>query len=786
MPRNTPNCTIIGFEIQPAQSLSQVNTTGLHADLHSLLFSLSYHPEFVSKVTLDLRYIASNQALLVAKNLDIVLLVRVDFALGLSQSQTEQTLERFRASFHDLLVLHLQQYEFEILPLSPEMVAKFTEPFPIRQIAEITRRITTYRPFAVTKFQGNSPMTRVVDMLLRDDSQCLLSVLVEPHILGEEELRPLEVYGYENPVLPGRSRQDDDLLRQVMNLQQISESIQTVYKMSVRVATEGPMSQYLVNIIGSEISGQRDFYYFLPATQGALADEISTLKTLTHSFGLKLAVTLDVPEVLLNMVYVFRPEEATSAFRLPTERISVAREKTYRTYPAPVRVLPSSGMQIGLATHPSYKGELPVYISDDDRTRHVYIVGKTGTGKSYELLNMICQDTRDRGVCVIDPHGDLVKRIFSQIPEDRADDVYYFNPAATHVMGLNYLETTTNLEEERDFLVQEVLSMLLRSVDYDLQMFGPIAQQWTRMACLALMETDPPGTLTDVPRLFTDDAFRSWVLPQVKSNIVRQWWTQEYAKYDQKWRSEVLGYFTSKFTPMVSAPQVRNIVGQSRSTINFTKIMNEGKILLVNLTSGEIGKINSQLLGSLVVSRLLWTALSRAKDSEASRMPFYLYVDEFQNFMTDSFESILSEARKYRLCLTVAHQHLEQLRAMGRMGDKIQRAVFGNIGTMICFRVGTDAGYLAGELGAPADAATLRNLANRLAVVSMQVDGIPSMPFTMRTVDWAAPNPDMIERARRIEQIALSKGRPVDEVAAEIQSRFGAPSADHGVVTSFR
>jgi len=235
-----------------------------------------------------------------------------------------------------------------------------------------------------------------------------------------------------------------------------------------------------------------------------------------------------------------------------------------------------------------------------------------------------------------------------------------------------------------------------------------------------------------------------------------------------------MGYFTSKFTPLITGPQVRNIVGQKKSSFNFKEIMDNNKILLVNLASGKIGRRNSDLLGSMFVSRFLWTAMRRAWQPQEERQDFYLYVDEFQNFITDSFEIILSEARKYGLNLIVAHQHLAQLRAMGRMGDKIERAVFGNVGTMVSFRTGPDAITIASEFGEPVEPSTLRNLENRYAVVKLLVKDVPTVPFTMRTIDYIPPKPQDVERGKRIRQYSLRKyGRPLAEVDQEIRSRYG-------------
>jgi hypothetical protein len=763
---------IIGYLVQPSQTLSKDNTSGLHSDVISLLSSLTYHPKFVSRVTLDLRYIAKNDKTLVAKGLDIVLLVRIDFEEQVTASKAEELVEQFRGSFSDLLSLHLVQYEFEIVPLNKSEVNKYLSPFDIHDIVEITRRITSTRPFAWTKFEGQSPMTRVVDMLLRHEGQCLLSILLHPHILTDEETRQLEVFGYQNPILPGRK--EDDLLDTIINFDQIKRSLQSVFKMTIKLASDEPISQYLVNLVGSEISGQRDFYYFGHPDRGDLEGEAIALSNLLHTSALKKVMTGDIPPILLDLVYLFRPDEAVRAFRFPTQRISVAQEKGFQTYPAPVRFLPAKGILVGESTHPSYKGKLPVYIAAEDRGRHIYIIGKTGTGKSYLMLNMIEQDLQDKGICVIDPHGDLVEAVFASIPENRINDVYYFNPAdQDYVLGLNFLETSTNADEsERDYVVQEVISMLLRYVEYNYEMFGPIAQQWTRFGVMTLMELDPTGTLTDMPRLFSDSSYRRLALSQVKDPIIKQWWKNEFDTKSDYQRNEILGYFTSKFTPMVTAPQIRNVIGQSKSVLDFESIMNDQKILLVNLSSGLLGKSNSHFLGSLFVSRLLWTALSRAKDPAASRKQFYLYVDEFQNFITDSFESILSEARKYGLSLTIAHQHLEQLRSIGRLGNKVERAIFGNVGTMVSFRLGSDAGFIAGELGRPAKDSDLRNLANRHAVLTLQVEGIPSMPFTMKTVDWQKPTEAMILKGNKIREAARKRGRPVAEVASEIRQRF--------------
>lgn len=478
------------------------------------------------------------------------------------------------------------------------------------------------------------------------------------------------------------------------------------------------------------------------------------------------------------MIYLFRPKEIVSAFRFPLEGISVSRERKYRTYYAPISHLPNDGIIIGTSEHPSYKGSVEVKIEELDRKRHMYIVGKTGTGKSMMLLNMLIQDIeQNKGLCFIDPHGDLVEALLSYIPERRKEDVYVFDPAdPEYVIGFNFLETVSNTEREKDYIVQEVISMLLRNVDYNLEMYGPIAQQWTRYGCMTMMDMPKGsplgGTLLEVPRLFTDKEFRKQVIEGITNPVLKSFWLDEYERMSDFHKSEMMGYFTSKFSPLVTGPQVRNVVGQLESGFDFKEIMDHKKILLVNLSSGKIGRRNSDLLGSMFVSRMLWSAMTRAWQKQEERQEFYLYVDEFQSFITDTFEIILSEARKYGLNLIIAHQHLSQLEAMGRLGDKLKRSVFGNAGTMVVFRTGPDASELAEELGEPVESSTLRNLENRYAVIKLLVNNIPTVPFTMKTIDIIPPKQADRERGNRIKEYVRKRGEPLSQVDEEIRRRY--------------
>ncbi|MGH3907416.1 MAG: type IV secretory system conjugative DNA transfer family protein [Pseudonocardiaceae bacterium] len=621
-------------------------------------------------------------------------------------------------------------------------------------------------------------------MMLREDTPSCLSIVVEPYHISEKTALELRAYGYGNKTVPGvMPRQGERLVSKLREAIQAKPGVmeEPSFRMKVRIFAAAELSQYLVNLVGSEVAGGSNFMPIrLDAdrlkTEAQAIRELAFVPVLTQVA----LTTTPIPSDLLELVYLFRPSEAISAFRLPTERISVSREKTYRTYHAPITSLPRDGLLIGQGTHPSLRKPIDIRVRSTDRRRHMYVVGKTGTGKSMMLLNMLIQDIEaGQGLCLIDPHGDLVDAVLAHVPDHRVDDVYVFDPSDREfVTGMNFLETTTGTEEERDYVTQELISILLRTVDYDIQMYGPRAQQWTRFACMTLMSLPPDradlgGTILEIPRLFSDPGYLKRVVPTIEDEVLKQYWTQEYANISDFHKSEMMGYFTSKLTPLISGPQVRNVVGQRTSGFDFSDVMDNKRILLVNLASGKIGRRNSELLGSIFVSRLLWTAIARAWVAQENRTDFYLYVDEFQNFITDSFETILSEARKYGLNLIIAHQHLGQLTAMGRMGNKLERAVFGNAGTMVCFRTGPDAITFTSELGEPTDPATLHNLENRFAVTKLLVNETPSVAFTMKTIDYVAPDVAAVERGREIRAKALARhARPRADVEAEIRARY--------------
>jgi len=380
----------------------------------------------------------------------------------------------------------------------------------------------------------------------------------------------------------------------------------------------------------------------------------------------------------------------------------------------------------------NYRGvRKDVCIKTEDRRRHIYSIGRTGMGKSVFMENQIYQDiVNGEGVCVVDPHGDLARKCLEFVPKSRMHDVIYFDPSdIDRPMGLNMLEANT--PEEKDFAVQELVAILYKLFA---EFIGPRFEHIVRNSMLAIMEHPDGGTLVEMMRILTDDKYRDECVKYVKNPLVRAFWEEEMAQQVQFHKSEMLGPVLSKFGRFVSNDMMRNIIGQTKSAFNFRDVMDNQKILLINLAKGKVGDINCNLLGMIIVGKLLMAALSRTDMAEADRKDFYLYVDEFQNFATDSFATILSEARKYRLSLNVTHQYVGQLK------EEIQKAVFGNVGTFITFRIGApDAELIGKEVKPIFDETDLLNLQKYTGYVKLLVDGVSTKAFSMHTMPPVTP-----------------------------------------------
>ena len=480
---------------------------------------------------------------------------------------------------------------------------------------------------------------------------------------------------------------------------------------------------------------------------------------------------------MIDFIYRYQPilgnksvlsvEELATLYHFPNKSIETPHIFWLRAKRAPAPALiPKSGLYLGKSV---YRGVTrKVHVREDDRLRHTYIVGKTGTGKSELLMDLIMQDIRaGKGVCFIDPH-DSVERILEMIPPERAEDVIYFNPSDTdRPMGLNMLEART--EEEKHFVVNSVIGLMYKLFDpHKTGIIGPRFEHAVRNAMLTVMYEEG-STLVEVVRALTDSKYVQELLPKVEDPIIRRYWTDQIAQTSDFHKSEVLDYIVSKFGRFVTNKMMRNIIGQSDSAFNFRKVMDEEKILLINLAKGKIGEENSNFLGLILVPKILMGAMSRQDIPESQRKPFYLYVDEFQNFATPDFAQILSEARKFGLSLTVANQFI------GQMDEEVKNAIFGNVGTLISFRVGvTDSNYLQHEYQPTFGETDLINVERFNAFVKTIVDNEPMPAFSMDlTKDMsktrAMRSKKISEMVKQLSRLKFARDKNVIE--AEINQR---------------
>lgn len=379
-------------------------------------------------------------------------------------------------------------------------------------------------------------------------------------------------------------------------------------------------------------------------------------------------------------------------------------------------------------------------IKTDDRRRHVYIIGKTGMGKTALLVNMAVQDIlTGRGIGFIDPHGEAAESLLDYIPSKRINEVVYFNPADLEFpIAFNVME---QISPEHRHLVASGLMGVFKKIWPDV--WSARMEYILNNTVLALLEY-PNSTLLGINRMLADPEYRKKVVQRITDPVVKSFWVNEFARYTQRYEVEATAAIQNKVGQFISNPLIRNIIGQVKSKIDMREIMDEGKILIANLSKGKIGEDNSRLLGALLITKIYLAAMSRVDVPEEQRRDFYLYVDEFQNFATESFVGILSEARKYRLNLTLAHQYIAQLEEMTAMGKstKVRDAVFGNVGTIIAFRVGAeDAEFLEKEFAPEFTAQDFVNLAKYNIYIKLMIDGIASRPFSAETLPPFPKNP---------------------------------------------
>ncbi|MBI2037082.1 MAG: type IV secretion system DNA-binding domain-containing protein [Candidatus Liptonbacteria bacterium] len=530
-----------------------------------------------------------------------------------------------------------------------------------------------------------------------------------------------------------------------------------LFAVNVRVLASAP-SQYQADAILDSVTSA--FTQFS-------APNRNELKTVAPRNLEKLIYQYSFREFDPSQAMTLTSEELASVFHLPTPFLEVPKIKWLKAKEAaPPTTLSAAGVPIGESV---FRGERKtVRIADEDRRRHIYVVGQTGTGKSVLLANMLADDIeRGKGAAIIDPHGDLVEAVMPLIPEERQDDVIVLDPGdLMRPVGLNMLDVDPARPEEKTFVVNELQGIFNKL--FPPETMGPMFEQYMRNALLLLMEdTTEPATLMEVPRVFTDSAFRARKLARIANPAVVDFWEKEAVKAGgEASLQNITPYITSKFNNFIANDYLRPIISQPASAFRFREVMDEGKILLVNLSKGRIGDINANLLGMIIVGKLLMAALSRVDIADQEkRRDFNLYIDEFQNFTTDSISVILSEARKYRLNLVIAHQFIAQLT------EKIRDSVFGNVGSMISFRVGVqDAEFLEKQFAPTFTKQDLINIDNFNAYAKLLMGGETRQPFNIRTLPPLRGSQDRLERIKELSRARY--GRDRHEVEAEALKRI--------------
>ena len=574
---------------------------------------------------------------------------------------------------------------------------------------------------------------------------------------------------------PGASK-GDSYIRMVQTEEELAKRMgakaaQSGFDVAIRILAAAKTSQRTEEILNNIVVGMtvyRDSLSNWFQNRRIIPIDIINAPLILHGFKRRLC------KFYLGKTSLLVPSELASIFHFPDAKynpIPVIKWLKYKVLPAPIN-MPKEGLLLGINRFRGEKNK--VYIKKKDRSRHHYILGKSGAGKSALLSFMARQDIANgEGICVVDPHGDLIEDILQYVPKHRARDVIVFNPAdSERPMGLNLLEAHS--PEQKDRASLDAMNIFIKL--FGNEIFGPRIQHYFRNGCLTLMDDEEEGaTLIDLPRLFVDDAFQKYKVSKCKNTVVRQFWENEMAKTGAREKEEMIPYFSSKFGPFITNTTMRNIIGQPKSAFDIRKVMDEGKILLVNLSKGKIGDINAQLLGLIFVNKISMAAMSRADIPESERRDFYLYVDEFQNFATDAFADILSEARKYHLALIMAHQYIAQLNTTQNYEkqSKLKDAVFGNVGTMMSFKVGAeDAEYLEKEYAPDLTQQDIIGIANYKAYCKLNIDNTTSRPFSMETIwDPSGASDKVAEIIKKYSR--LKYGRKREFVDQEIEARLG-------------
>lgn len=714
--------------------------------------------------------------------LTVALMCRVS---SFDQHIAQQEAQRLWETISEMLPLQREKiYYFEPVK-EANALEHLREPFPIQHAVALVRRehSTKSEDYRVEELSvGDSNLHRSLQLLLGQPNGAMLDVFFQPTEIfawERDKIAP-DVVKQEHEKREGTPEKPDSgnvfmdfnetMQREaVLNQQQqLLNRLQALpYLVQIRLSSLNDMPSALPEWVGLDLFGLAQFDVLKPANQHEMdvfrrnVSEVSG-----ERFGFTAA-----PEHMERLRYLFTPLEAITATRLPTpgnEGLPGMTLHKVRLEPLP-NPLPEQGVIIGESLMPIRGRFQTVRIDDIDRTRHVYIVGRTGTGKSMLIQNMALQDIEaGRGVGVIDPHGDLVEGILERIPPHRYGDVVYFDPSdEVKPIGLNIMDIEGVYEQS--IVISDFIALMYSIFDPNrLGIVGPRFENAVRNAMMMAMEIEGT-TFVEVVRILTDDKYRKACIDQIKDPIVKNYWEEIAANFRRFGEGEMIDYVTSKFGRFVNDPLMRNIIGQGKNRLNFDELMQNDKIILVNLSKGRMGSENSHFLGLILVPQLFVAALNRAKLPESERKLFSLYVDEFHNFTTPTFSTILSEARKYGVALTIANQFISQV------DQNIRESVFGNVGTILSFRLGIrDAQFIAPEFFPVFSERDVINLPNYHLLAKMLVSGDTAPAFPIRTrIDERPKNLQTSERLR--EASRYQYGRDIRLIKQEIDNRFHHP-----------
>jgi len=616
--------------------------------------------------------------------------------------------------------------------------------------------LKSYREFGIDPL---SAVTSVFTKLAKENEGAAVQILIRP------SRKPVKIMGQR--MIDSIHGLVQKQLQKTGNVSQVAQGLTTTQQQTVAAISDKisqPLFDVNMRILASASTKDRAEQILLELQSAfeqfnhPLLNQVVFKKPLLKTHLRKLFYRFSFRIFNESESIVLSAAELAGIFHFPSSHLLTPHIKWLKAKQAPSPDnLPEEGLLIGKNV---FRGqEREVRILDDDRRRHFYIIGQTGTGKSVLLQEMMRQDIEQgRGVCLIDPHGDLAEKTLSLIPASRAEDVIYFNPGDTEKpLGLNMLEYDSRFPESKTFVVNEMIEIFEKLYNLKAQGFGgPVFEQYMRNALLLIMEDPESGsTLIEIPKVLADPEFRKYKLSRCRNIVVRNFWEQEAEKAGgEAALANMVPYITSKMNIFIANDLVRPIISQQKSAFNLREIMDQKKILVVNLSKGKLGDINSYLLGMIIVGKILIATFSRAELPEEERKDFYLYIDEFHNVTTQTITSALAEARKYRLNMIFGHQFI------GQLDEETRKAIFGNVGSILAFRVGPDdAKYLVSEFEPAFGEEDLVNFDNYNAALRLLIGGETSRPFNVATYSPSKGNTEIARLIKEYSRVKYGKDR---------------------------